>query len=139
MKRRCYLILLWLAVLVAGTGVVLVVRLPPAAGAHLLVPRVEPRWGPDFRANPSPTKTTDKHKNISMAVDPTNPNKVLAGYDYRDSGGLGSGYSWSTDGGRTWLGGYFERPQPGGASLLPFGNASVAFDASGTAYYVTQA
>src|SRR5438552_3161962 len=74
---------------------------PPLVG-------IEPRWGPDLRVNPTPPITTDKHKNFSMAVDPSNPSRLLAGFDYRDSGGLGSGYSWSSDGGRTWSGGYFE-------------------------------
>ncbi len=72
-----------------------------------------------------------------MAVNPTDPNNVIAGYESPFSSNGVSAYSWSTDAGRTWSGGGFVGPWNG--DMMPQGNSRVAFDASGVGYYSTQA
>ena len=97
-----------------------------------------PQFGPDIRVNPSPSPTTRKFKNLSMAIDPTDSSHIMSAYEYNDAGTIGSAYSFSTDTGRTWNGAWLLGPWGGDLGLVPFGNPSVGVDAFGNFYYSTQ-
>ncbi|HEX9989908.1 MAG TPA: S-layer homology domain-containing protein [Chloroflexia bacterium] len=96
----------------------------------------EPVWGSDIRVNPTIAVDTSTHRNSSLAINPANPNIVLAGYDNQQGKEGLSGYAWSTDAGRTWLGGHFQGPW-GPSNMTPGGNVSVGFDANGVGYYTS--
>ena len=98
-------------------------------------PVANPVFGLDVRVNPPNTGNLDANRNPSIAVDPTNPNNVVAGYDNYLSAGSQTAFSRSTDAGRTWTGGRIPLIEPG--QLVPYFNAGVAYDAQGTAYLAT--
>ncbi len=104
----------------------------PSLGAgRILLPLFDPLWGSDVMVDPL---LADNHENFSLAINPTDSNKILASYKYEDENGSGSGYDLSTDAGHTWNGSRFSGPW--GADLLsPIGNTSVGFNARGTAFY----
>src|SRR6478672_2701173 len=77
---------------------------PVAQGAGATRPAVPPQWGPDIRVNPQTSATPSVQRNYSLAIDPTNPNHVIASYDSQHPPTSISGYAWSTDAGRTWAG-----------------------------------
>ncbi len=97
-----------------------------------------PTWGADLRINPlEPVARANAQVNriLTLAVDPTNPNNVVAGYDTTTNEGLNSAFSSSSDGGISWTGG---RIAPVGTQhMIPQGNGGVAYDAAGTSYFVT--
>ena len=57
----------------------------PAAGA----------WGPDTRVDPVTTITPDAQRNVTLAVNPDNPDEVVASYDSSDPSLTNSGYAVS--------------------------------------------
>src|SRR6476469_3578722 len=122
-----------------GVALLLVVGWPSPAAARLQVPLVsEPQWGSDIRVSPIFTDTREKNNNFSMAIDPTNSNHVLTGWEYSGIDHHNPSYAWSTDGGSTWPStGEFRDLWDG--DLTPTGNPNVEFDASGTAFYTGQA
>src|SRR5437870_3968830 len=61
-----------------------------------------PQWGPDIRVNPLSTLTPSMQQNFAFAVNPANPNEVIAGYDSWNDVLTDSAYARSTDGGSTW-------------------------------------
>src|SRR4051794_31456195 len=79
-----------------------------SAGSHLATQL--PQWGPDIRVNPTPTDTPYHllQLNPSLAVNPANPNLVIAGWESFQSAPTVDAYQWSTDQGVTWSGGRFE-------------------------------
>jgi hypothetical protein len=100
----------------------------------------DPHWGLDIQVNPTPTGSPYQpmQLNFSMAVNPTNPNSVIAGWDSYQSAPSSVAYGSSSDQGLTWSGGRFDGPwNPG--NMIPVGNVSVGFDAHGTGYYASQA
>src|SRR5436305_1678418 len=102
---------------------------------HMPLSVDEPQWGPDIPVNAPLSDTYGIHKQFSLAIDPTNPDDVIAGYDsYREGPGE-SGYSWSTDAGRSWAGGRFTGPWYGTEEMRPSGDTHVGFDARGVGYY----
>src|SRR5689334_12558245 len=90
--------------LLPGLCVLLVAALLPSSSSqasraetHAPLPVGEPQWGPDIQVNIPLSDTYGIHKQFSLAVNHTNPDNVIAGYDsYREGPGE-SGYSWSTD------------------------------------------
>jgi len=65
-----------------------------------------------------------------LAINPTNTNKMVCGYNDSRSGNYKVGWSWSDDGGFTWtFGGNFTF-----SGYTHGANAVVAFDNTGTAY-----
>ncbi len=106
------------------------------ASARPLDPIPEPQWGPDIQVNPTVSSTPAVYRNPSLAVNPANPNIVLAGSEssFSDQGPIA--YHWSTDTGRTWSSGGFTGPWNG--DLIPQGDVRVAFDANGVGYYSAQ-
>ena len=113
--------------------------MPTPVSAVALDTPPEPQWGVDVQVNPPVTSSLPTQKNFSFAVNPTNPDNVIAGYDNTASSNSLSGYSWSTDGGHTWQGGRFEGPWQGTEPMTPLGDANVAFDARGVGYYTSLA
>ncbi len=109
----------------------------PASGTTL--PPPTPQWGHDVRVNPTSSLTPDLQKNFSLAVNPTDPNNIIASYDSLDTNNTNSAYSYSTDAGRTWTGALFYGSWLATSRMIPFGNTSVAFDRQGIAYYAGQA
>jgi hypothetical protein len=97
----------------------------------------EPQWGFDVRVNSLSGDKETVQRNFALAVDPTNPNRLLAGFDTHQIS-IQSAYASSTDGGRTWANGLFPGPWTSD-SLDPFGNIGVAFDGTGVGYYTSQA
>jgi hypothetical protein len=87
--------------------------------------------------NPPNSKTPDLNRNLSIAVDPTNSNNAMAAYVNFTSAGDRSFFSNSTDGGRTWTG--TRLPLLGSDQMIPVHTGGVAYDAAGTAYYLTVA
>jgi hypothetical protein len=96
-----------------------------------------PQWGPDILVSTPATSTTTTRSNVSLVVNPHDPNQVLAAYnsDYSDGTAL-SAYAWSTDAGRSWTGDRFADRWYGG-TLLPYGGLDVAFNPQGTAFYAS--
>jgi hypothetical protein len=94
-----------------------------------------PKWGPDIQVNPTPTGTPyhPVQRDFSLSINPANPNTVVAGWDTTPGGPGLSAYGWSTDQGRTWIGGEFDGPWDPG-QMIPIGTVTAAFDAHGTAY-----
>lgn len=75
--------------------------------------------------------TTNDQQEPTLAVDPTNPNNVIAAAKDWRNGPKQVWYYRSTDGGRTWADGHVDT----GASELPNGSDPVlAFDANGALY-----
>jgi hypothetical protein len=68
-----------------------------------------------------------------MAVNPTNPQMLLTGYDNQRDAYVRSAYGVSTDGGLSWTNGTFLDLWDG--DKLPVGDINVAFDRHGTGYY----
>lgn len=132
LRASLYLALLLLAVVVA-------IIAASGAGARLLITPPKAQWGPDIRANTLADPDEDKHINFSIAINPVSSTRALASYDFEGPSGSGSGYSWSTDFGRTWSGGPLTGTWGGALGMAPAGNTSVAFDARGTAFLASQA
>src|SRR5207248_2307745 len=105
----------------------------PRASARPLDAFPEPQWGPDIQVNPTVSSTPSAYRNFSLAVNPINPNNVIASAEsaYSDQGLIA--YRWSTDAGRNWGGGWF--PGPWGDDQRPGRDTRVAFDANGIGYY----
>src|SRR5689334_3695135 len=93
----------------------------------------EPRWGTDIQVNASPSTTPAIYRNYSVAINPTNPNNLIAAYEspFIAQGFLS--YAWSSDAARSWGNGTF--PGPWGEDIIPLQDPHVAFDAGGTGYY----
>ena len=127
------------AAILLGALALMLAAAPVPGGARRAGPLATPQWGPDIRVNPLASATPNANRNFSLAVDPTDPNHVVASYDNIHSETSFSGYSWSTNGGRTWQGGLLEGRWLTGTVSIPSGNVSVDFDGHGTAYYLTQA
>ncbi|MDQ6740547.1 MAG: exo-alpha-sialidase, partial [Actinomycetota bacterium] len=102
---------------------------PPASG-------VPPTWGTAIRVSPVFTTTPDAQVNYALAVNPVNPDRVLAGYDSYGPNAITSGYALSSDAGRTWTGDRFYDTWI--SNTMPSGNTSVGFDRAGTGYLVSQ-
>src|SRR4051794_12763947 len=118
--------------LVAGQSRASAGRQSPATG--------DPQWGADIQVNPTPTGSPyhPLQLNFSLAINPTNPNNVIAGWDSYQSAPSSVAYGSTTDQGLNWSGGRFDGPwNPGG--MIPIGNVSVGFDAHGTGYFASQA
>ncbi len=110
------------------------------AGGHAGATRPQiplPVWSRDVQVN-APPALPAAERNIALAINPLNPQFVIAGYDSVEQNFLRSGYGASTDGGATWTAGRFEGPW-GTDQLTPVGGVSVAFDGAGTSYYASQA
>src|SRR5215210_5175928 len=75
-------VLLSLCMVTCGIFVALVLTGPYVAGARTNGMSAAPHWGGDVRVNPVVTGTRELIKNYSIVVNPTNPNTLLAGYDY---------------------------------------------------------
>src|SRR4051794_22370456 len=98
----------------------------------------EPQWGTDIQVSPDFQITPEAQRNFSMAINPTNPDNIIASYNSQVLHNYLSGYASSTDSGRTWTGGRFTGPwKPD--NMTPFGFTSVAYDAQGTGFYASQA
>ncbi len=110
------------------------------AGEQVQASEQVPQWGPDIQVNPTPTGTPyhPMQINFSMAINPTNQNNIIAGWDSFQGINRASAYGSSTDEGFTWSGGEFDGPW-GPQAMIPLGNVTTAFDAHGTGYYVSQA
>src|SRR5438477_6402420 len=108
---------------------------PTKASPVYTAQSLEPVWGPDIQVNPTVISTPAAQRNYSMAINPTNPNNILASYDGLGTHSTLSSYARSRDAGRTWTNDYFEGPW-GSQGLSPLGGGNVAFDSRGTAYYV---
>jgi hypothetical protein len=126
----------------SGIGWLLTQQSAPGAGVaawRSLVPGLGglPQWGLDILVSTPATSTATTRSNVSLAVNPRDPNQVLAAYnsDYSDGTAL-SAYAWSTDAGRSWRGDRFADRWYGG-TLLPYGGSAVAFDRQGTALYAS--
>ncbi|HET9493917.1 MAG TPA: sialidase family protein, partial [Chloroflexia bacterium] len=95
-----------------------------------------PTWGTDIRVSALAVPTPYKRKNITLAINPTNSNMVVAGYERSKDVGpntSASSYSVSTDAGRNWTGS--EWPGPWGTEeMVPYGDVNVDFDGHGTLY-----
>ena len=123
----------------AGAGLLLIrgsvqgMSLPAAPG---LV-----QWGPDIQVSHPSTGGLTIRTNPALAINPLDPNQVLAAYDALDDYAYStlSGYSWSTDAGRTWQGGVLQGSWYTTTTMVPYGAATVGFDREGTAYYVGMA
>jgi hypothetical protein len=124
--------------ILAGMLVLALATAPVPGGARSAGPFVTPQWGADIQVNPPSTVTPNANRNFALAVNPTNPNHVVAGYDNIHPEVSSSGYSWSTDAGRTWAGGIHQGQWLSGTTSIPSGNTSVDFDAQGTVYFTTQ-
>lgn len=135
MSKQPLLIVLSLASAFIAIAFLLYAR-QPVAKADQLLASAAPSWGADVQVNPNPSATPAVQINPILAVDPLNPNLVLAGYDSDEASGTGTGYASSTDGGRSWVGGRFTGPW-GAQNLIPDGNVNVAFDGQGVGYYST--
>ncbi|HKP52894.1 MAG TPA: S-layer homology domain-containing protein [Chloroflexia bacterium] len=123
-----------LGALLLAVALILTARESPAVASHAkVIPN--PVWGLDIRVNPPNTGNLDANRNLAFAVDPTNPNNVVAAYDNYMSAGSQAAFSRSTDAGRSWSGGRIPLVEPG--QMVPYYNAGVAYDAAGTAYMVT--
>src|SRR5690242_10161422 len=121
-----------LAVVLALSGAQRPAQARPLGGVGL------PRWGQDIQINPPTIRTPSAERNCTLAINPANPNMVIASYEDQQPRQSFNAYSWSTDAGRTWGGSDFKGPW-GSDSLTPFGGASVAFDSHGTGYYTSLA
>jgi len=124
---------------------ILSVGLPLSVGSAMVGARSAPTrpqvsppvWGHDVQVN-APPPLPAAERNIALAVNPQNPQFVIAGYDSQEEDSLHPGYGASTDGGASWTAGRFEGPW-GSDQLTPLGEVSVAFDGAGTGYYAAQA
>lgn len=97
-----------------------------------------PQWGPDIRINPDEGEGPSAQRNYSVAINPTNPNNVLATFESQGIHSSRNGHAWSTDAGRTWASSFFTGTW-GSDGLTPLGNTNVAFDNNGVAYYTSLA
>lgn len=94
-----------------------------------------PQWGVDIPVSSPDDTMRDVHRNVSLSINPTNPDNVIAAYERGHSFQGVTAYSWSTDAGRTWDQGSFDGPWYDTEPLTPSGDAHVAFDANGVAYF----
>jgi len=124
-----------LSVLLLALTLVVIIEQPISRAAPL-TPGAPPTWGTDIRVSPVFTTTPDAQVNYALAVDPTNPDRVLAGYDSYGFNGVTSGYALSSDAGRTWTGDRFYATWI--SNTMASGNTSVGFDRQSTAYLVSQ-
>jgi hypothetical protein len=108
---------------------------PRARGAADHTPP-PPQWGTDIRVNPVSHVTPSVQRNFAFAVNPAQPQEVIAGYDSPNGVLTDSAYARSTDGGQTWAAAWFFGPWLGNAE--PTGSTSVGADAHGVLYYTTQ-
>src|SRR4051794_16572074 len=62
-------------------------------------PAPVPQWGVDIQVNPTPTGTPyhPLQMNFSLAVNPVNPNNVIAAWDSWQLDPGPDAYGWSTD------------------------------------------
>ena len=80
------------------------------------------------------TNDQDRDAETSVAINPTNPNNIAAGWI--SSGDRTCGYGVSFDGGTTWTVGVIPGIQTGSGGLFDRGtDPSVTFDKAGNAYY----
>lgn len=94
-----------------------------------------PAWGPDIQVNPEPSHTPSNYKNHVIAINPTNPQNIVAGYDRFDWDHSWPAYAASTDGGHTWATNTFSGTW-GSAGYIPIpGETTMVFDSAGTGYY----
>jgi len=111
-----------------------------SAGSHSAMANAgglspDPEWGTDIPLSVPEPSVRDLHRNIALSINPTNSNNVVAAYDRSQSFAGFTGYSWSSDAGRTWGQGIFRDPWYSTEPMSPSGDAHVAFDARGTAYF----
>ncbi|MEO8285580.1 MAG: S-layer homology domain-containing protein [Chloroflexota bacterium] len=132
MKRNPFLVALSLCLLLAAAASILSLKQPSAQAQPLSMPG-SVTFGPDILVNPTSTIETVRQKNFSLAVNPTNPDNVVAAYDSSGTVFLETAYSASTDGGQTWAGAPFTATW-GVDNYQSFGDARMVFDAHGTGY-----
>ncbi len=86
---------------------------------------------PTVGANVNVTTNTSNQNEPMVAINPTDHNKLVCGFNDERTGVFKAGWSWSDDGGTTWtFGGTFSLPgYSRGADPV------VAFDNTGTAYF----
>ena len=140
MSKRPPLASIVVLAVLAVIALLFAVYTPPGANAARTTSLPPVQFGPDVRVNPLSTATAKAFlaKNGSFAVNPTNSNHVIAGFDDNIDNTLKSGYASSTDAGRTWLGGSFSGLW-GEGLLTPLGDTDVDFDGHGTGYYTSLA
>jgi hypothetical protein len=80
------------------------------------------------------TKLADGAQEPIVAVNPTNPNNIVVGYNHIDSGGVHCGYSVSFDGGSTWKQGNLAIPSTKGVSAS-HGDPGLVFTKTGKLYF----
>jgi hypothetical protein len=97
-----------------------------------------PAWGADFAVNPPPVYTPSALRNSTIAIDPTDPQKLIAGYENTGYKLNETDYATSSDAGRTWATGAFTASW-GVPNYIPFGDVNVAYDGRGTGYFTTLA
>lgn len=138
MKANLRPVFLFVVCLLVGAAALLAMASPSrslAAGKDPVPSIPLPHWGTDVHVD---TVTADNHEAFSLAVNPTDPNKVLASFKYEGPQDPGSAYSLSTDAGRSWAGSVFTGPW-GTDVMTPAGNTSVAFNAAGVAFLASRA
>jgi len=128
-------VLLAVGLLLLGLIIILPARSPARATTAPRTVAV-PQWTGDIPIDPPAVITPDIQFDSALAIDPLNPNLVIAGFNSQHPALTNSGYGWSTDAGRTWSTGQFTEPWV--PNSVPNGNVSVAFDRQGTGYYVSQ-
>jgi len=121
---------------VAGLAILVLVASQSHASAGTLMPAQVPQWGPDIQVNPTPTGTPyhPVQRDFSLAINPTDPNTVIAGWDSLQGDPGLEAYGWSTDQGLSWSTDRFDGPWDPG-KMVPIGTVTAAFDAHGTAYF----
>lgn len=107
---------------------VVVASAPPSKAAHVTVPVIR-----DLNM----ANLASSERELHIAVDPNNPNRLMAGANMR--GGSPSGQQWyaSSDGGRTWTTGtlpYGTLTVPGITANL-MSDPALDYGSDGTAYY----
>lgn len=107
----------------------------------MLVSSVAPSWSPPARAavpsggpvvQVNQDATTQSQNETTIAIDPTDPDNLVAGSITFETGGGQCAAYHSTDGGTTWT----HQVLPNAPLLTLAGDPVVAFDLAGTAYYL---
>ncbi len=102
--RRLRLLILSVGLLMPAGGALAGARSAPAR------PQIPPPvWGRDSQVNPPPPLPAAE-RNIALAINPLDPQIVIAGYDSLEQNFLRSGYGASSDGGATWTADRFLGP-----------------------------